>query len=410
VSLDEAGHLEEVFAWTGGAQNIQSLPVQGNINAKDLQFIQGLQNLKHLDLTNATFEGDALPDEAFAGLPLLSFASPKQLKSVGEHLFKGCTQLGAIVWNANMAVPESVIDDVKGNPNFLLYVNSRIHVPSNYSGNVISGGQATNITLSDAPGAGNFCCPQSFYTQRISYTHSYTQPTESGVTCGWETLALPFDVQTITHERRGALAPFGAGQDITVLKPFWLYELKETGFAEAGEINAYTPYIISMPNNPDYADDYILAGKVTFSAADTYVEADTAYTTVKGSVQFAPAMQRQEQSASVLAINREDYTDEDGVFYRSGSAFLPNMRAVSPFEAYALVGASAPKLLLGDLLWGNLTDMRNAQMTELVKLGRKAGVYDLSGRKLANDSESLGKNSKKMKRVYIVNGKKTVVE
>ncbi|MBR1548846.1 MAG: hypothetical protein IJ637_09010, partial [Prevotella sp.] len=314
------------------------------------------------------------------------------------------------VWNANIAVPETVIDDVKGNPNFLLYVNSRIHVPSSYTGNVISGGQATSITLSDATGAGNFCCPQRFYTQRISYTHTYTQKTESGVTCGWETLALPFDVESITHERRGALAPFAAQADYLSFKPFWLYELGETGFSESAEIKAYTPYIISMPNNPNYADDYILSGKVTFSATDTYVEADTALVTMKGSVRFTPTMQQRERSAGVLAINLEDYTADDGTFYRSGSAFLPDMRQVRPFEAFALVSTSAPRLLLGELLWGSITDIRNAQMSELEKIGRKGGVYDLGGRKLSNDSEWLQKNSKKMKRVYIINGKKTVVE
>jgi hypothetical protein len=297
---------------------------------------------------------------------------------------------------------------VKGNANFLLYVNSRIHVPSSYTGNIISGGQATSITLSDA-GSGNFCCPQRFFTNRISYTHTYSQTTESGVTCGWETLALPFDVQSITHERRGAMAPFSAQEDYSLYKPFWLYELQETGFSDATEVKAYTPYIISMPNNPNYADDFILAGKVTFSAADTYIEVDTAMVTMKGSVRFAPAMQRQEKSSTVLAINLEDCT-VDGTFYRSGSAFLPNLRTVNPFEAYALVGASVPKIPLVDMEWGYVTDMRNAQMSELEAIGRKGGVYDLLGRKLSNDSSNLKNDGGKMKRVYIINGKKTVVE
>ena len=408
ASQSEAGHLEEMFQWIGTTENVENLPVSGKVNADDLKFIRGIKSLRHLDMTEATYEGTALPDEAFAGMDLISFQSPKQLNSVGEHLFRGCNKLAAIVWNANIAIPESVTDDVKSNANFLLYVNSRIHVPSSYTGNVISGGQATSITLSDA-GSGNFCCPQRFYTQRISYTHTYSQKTESGVTCGWETLALPFDVQSITHERRGSLAPFSAQEDYSLYKPFWLYELEETGFSDATEIKAYTPYIISMPNNPKYADDFILAGKVTFSAADTYIEADTAMVTMKGSVRFAPAMQRQEKSSSVLAINLED-CEVDGVFYRSGSAFLPNLRTVNPFEAYALVGTSILKMPLADMNWGYVTDIRNAQMSELEAIGRKGGVYDLLGRKLSNDSSHLKSNGKKHKRVYIINGKKTVVE
>ena len=408
ASQTEAGHLADMFAWVGGTDNVENLPVSGKINDADLAFIRGLKSLRHLDLTEAVYEGSKLPDQAFANMPLLTFQSPKQLSAVGNHLFSGCDQLAAIVWNANIAIPETVMEDVKSNANFLLYVNSRIHVPSNYTGNVISGGQATSITLTDA-GSGNFCCPQRFFTNRISYTHTYSQVTESGVTCGWETLALPFDVQSITHERRGAMAPFSAQEDYSLYKPFWLYELQETGFSDATEVKAYTPYIISMPNNPNYADDFILAGKVTFSAADTYIEADMANVTMKGSVRFAPAMQRQEKSESILAINLEDCT-VDGVFYRSGSAFLPNMRMVSPFEAYALVGASVPKIPLADMEWGGVTDIRNAQMSELEAIGRKGGVYDLLGRKLSNDSSNLQKNSKKAKRVYIINGKKTVVE
>lgn len=408
ASQTEAGHLADMFQWVGGADNVENLPVSGKINDADLAFIRSLKSLRHLDLTDAVYEGSKLPDEAFANMPLLTFQSPKQLSAVGNHLFSGCDQLAAIVWNANLAIPETVTEDVKGNANFLLYVNSRIHVPSSYTGNIISGGQATSITLTDA-GSGNFCCPQRFFTNRISYTHTYSQTTESGVTCGWETLALPFDVQSITHERRGAMAPFSAQEDYSLYKPFWLYELQETGFSDATEVKAYTPYIISMPNNPNYADDFILAGKVTFSAADTYIEVDTAMVTMKGSVRFAPAMQRQEKSSTVLAINLEDCT-VDGTFYRSGSAFLPNLRTVNPFEAYALVGASVPKIPLVDMEWGYVTDMRNAQMSELEAIGRKGGVYDLLGRKLSNDSSNLNKSSKKAKRVYIINGKKVVVE
>ncbi len=408
ASQTEAGHLADMFQWVGGADNVENLPVSGKINDADLAFIRSLKSLRHLDLTDAVYEGSKLPDEAFANMPLLTFQSPKQLSAVGNHLFSGCDQLAAIVWNANLAIPETVTEDVKGNANFLLYVNSRIHVPSSYTGNIISGGQATSITLTDA-GSGNFCCPQRFFTNRISYTHTYSQTTESGVTCGWETLALPFDVQSITHERRGAMAPFSAQEDYSLYKPFWLYELQETGFSDATEVKAYTPYIISMPNNPNYADDFILAGKVTFSAADTYIEVDTAMVTMKGSVRFAPAMQRQEKSSTVLAINLEDCT-VDGTFYRSGSAFLPNLRTVNPFEAYALVGASVPKIPLVDMEWGYVTDMRNAQMSELEAIGRKGGVYDLLGRKLSNDSSNLKNDGGKMKRVYIINGKKVVVE
>ncbi len=410
ASQSEAGHLADMFQWIGSTENVESLPVSGKVNADDLKFIRSIKSLRHLDMTESTYEGTALPDEAFAGMQLISYQSPKQLSAAGDHLFRGCDQLAAVVWNANITVPETAIEDIKHNPNFLLYVNSRIYAPSSYKGNLISGGQASSITLQDTESGENFCCPVRFYTQQISYTHNYSQDTEEGETCGWETISLPFDVQSITHEKRGSLAPFAKGEDVTQFRPFWLYELKETGFSRASEIQAYTPYIISMPNSPNYADDYILAGNVTFTATNTYVEADMARSAMKGSLTFAPAMQRQEKSENVLAINLEDYTDDDQVFHRSGSAFVPNMRMVRPFEAYAVAGgAGARSLDLNSYLWGDVTDMMRIEMDKLIDIAKNRRIFDLSGRRV---SETSVKNKAKLdhQRIYIINGKKTVVK
>lgn len=409
ASQSEAGHLADMFQWIGGADNVVKLPVSGKVNADDLAFIRSLKSLRHLDMTNAVYEGNSLPDEAFAGMPLISFQSPQQLSSAGDHLFKDCDQLAAVVWNANLTIPETVIEDIKHNPNFLLYVNSRIYAPSSYKGNLISGGQANSITLQDTENGENFCCPVRFYTQQISYTHSYNQETREGETCGWETISLPFDVKTITHERCGALAPFAKEADMMQYKPFWLYELKETGFSRAADIKAYTPYIISMPNNPNYADDYILSGNVTFTATETYVEADMSRAAMKGSLSFAPAMQRQPQSENILAINLTDYTDGDGIFYESGSAFLPNMRMVRPFEAFALTGGAGANLLkLDDYLWGEVTDMVRIEMDQLLDISKNRHIYDLSGRRVS-DSSLLNRAKQSHQRIYIINGKKTVV-
>ena len=192
-------------------------------------------------------------------------------------------------------------------------------------------------------------------------------------------------------------------------KPFWLYELKETGFSRAADIKAYTPYIISMPNNPNYADDYILSGNVTFTATETYVEADMSRAAMKGSLSFAPAMQRQPQSENILAINLTDYTDGDGIFYESGSGLLPNIRMVRPFEAFALTGGTGANLLkLDDYLWGEVTDMVRIEMDQLLDISKNRHIYDLSGRRVS-DSSLLNRAKQSHQRIYIINGKKTVV-
>jgi len=55
---------------------------------------------------------------------------------------------------------------------------------------------------------------------------------------------LTFDVQTITHETKGTIAPFG---NTASNRHFWLRELGGNGLQNATSIKANTPYIISMP-------------------------------------------------------------------------------------------------------------------------------------------------------------------
>ena len=109
-------------------------------------------------------------------------------------------------------------------------------------------------------------------------------------------------------------------------------------------------------------------------------------------------------------INLEDYTDDDQVFHRSGSAFVPNMRMVRPFEAYAVAGgAGARSLDLNSYLWGDVTDMMRIEMDKLIDIAKNRRIFDLSGRRV---SETSVKNKAKLdhQRIYIINGKKTVVK
>ena len=410
VDMSEAGHLEEVFEWAGGTEGLTSLPVKGEVNDDDIRFIRGIATLEHLDLSNATVVGKRLPGEAFAGMNIISFESPAEVNEIGEHLFKGCKKLAAIVWNASSAIPQEVLDDVE-NPNLLLFVNSRNQAPGTYTGNLISGGEATSIILRDTETGGAFYCPKRFYAQNISYTHEYKQPTVVGNTQGWETIALPFDVQTITHETRGDMAPFAKGADKAKYKPFWLCTLTETGFTRASEIKAYTPYIISMPNHASYADDYILAGKVTFSSTGVYVDADHALTATKGSIDFIPSFRRMAPSNSIMNINLTDYTDGEGYAHVNGSAFIPGLREVRPFEAYALNHAlQSSALRIGDLMDMDATDIHNAEMKELESYGEHEGIFDISGRKISNSEMELRRERILEPGLYIINGRKVVVK
>ena len=247
------------------------------------------------------------------------------------------------------------------------------------------------IVLTDENG-GSFYCPQEFQAQNISYTHTYSQTTGINKDCrGWETIALPFDVQSITHESQGRIAPFAA--DDATARPFWLGELSSSGFKRASEIKANTPYIISMPNNEAYGSSYVLAGKVTFEAFNTTVPVTDIKTRSKGDHIFTPCFDVVEASSEVFAINKNAPNNN----FEEGSVFMPNYRSVSPFEAYIAVPTNgvAPRYI----------PIRDDSDTGIDYLTpdpfKNERVYDLTGRKVQGD----------LKRgVYIINGNKVMVK
>ncbi len=166
--------------------------------------------------------------------------------------------IAAIVWDADSALTAEMLNGIT-NPNLLVYVTEASKAPAGVQ-NVVINGVAEEIILTDATGNNNFYCPQSFTARSISYSRDFSQTTEIEVCRGWETIALPFDVQSITHESHGALTPFG-GESSGY--QFWLRQLSDNGLARATRIEANRPYLISMPNNSIYPSVYNQNGKVT---------------------------------------------------------------------------------------------------------------------------------------------------
>jgi hypothetical protein len=411
-----AGTLSNAFEWNKGKAYDASLTVKGNINAADLLFVKEQTEVEHLDLAGATIEEKALPDQAFANMSLVSVTLPAKLETVGQNLFAGCGRLAAVVWNADIKLTNEAMAGVD-NPNMLAYVNTLSKAPSTVR-NVVSliDDEAKNIVLEDvAEGNGNFYCPRPFTAKTISYTHNYTLKSGKGGSgaAGWETIALPFDVATVTHERNGLLAPFDSYSYTQGAKPFWLYSLQHGGFSPAVEIVANTPYIICMPNHEDYSDEYNQYGAVTFAATDVMVPA----TTVTGSyketsasiISLIPTYSRMAKSSGIYAINREI---ESGVF-APGSIFVENNRDVRPFEAYSTVEmkeseSRAPAFFA-------VMDQMNTGIVELpmdswrVKSNGTVRVYNLSGY-LVTTGQYGEVLPKLPKGVYIINGRKVVVK
>jgi hypothetical protein len=414
ADMTNEGELEKSFEWTGTTIPT-TLNISGPLNAADLAYIkEKLATVKYLNLEDATIAGNALPDEAFAGMQMVTFSSPYNINSVGDRILADCPQLAAVIWNSDERMPENSFGD-QMNPNMLVYVTNRWNATATKVRNIVVNGTASEIILMDAEGNNNFYCPQAFKAQNISYTHNYSMTTGYGTkAAGWETIALPFTVQKIIHESKGEVIPYlkfeqeGSSENA---RPFWLRELKDEGFEDAAVIEANTPYIISMPNNSEYAARYNIAGNVIFSAenADVPVSSDLTLGK-KGSVTFVPAFIRQDTQNSVWCINKNEEVEG----YAPGSTFVPALRTACPFEAYATNSVlNAPRFITIDELV-----VQNSQTTGIYDMltdGRWSAngmvkVYSLSG-KLVKTGNQLDDVLKSLpKGVYIINGKKNIVK
>ena len=324
--------------------------------------------------------GDKTLDDAFA--------------EVGRE--EALKTIAAIVWEGDGAL---IADQMQGitNPNLLVYVNEASKAPAGVQ-NIIVNGSAAQIVLTDASGNNNFHCPQSFTAQSISYTRNFSQTTEIGVCRGWETIALPFNVQSISHSH-GALVPFGGGNGGY---PFWLHQLQDNSLSPVTVMEANTPYLICMPNNKVYPSAYNQAGNVTFASSNVTVPETHPHEGFAGNVMLIPAFQSVEASPDIYTLN----VGEASGSYAEGSVFISNYRSVRPFQAYTVHtnGARGEDIRYIPLTTlGGGTDGTTGIMEILQPAGSDAGAwYSLDGRKL--DAKPTRKG------VYIQNGKKIVIK
>lgn len=310
---------------------------------------------------------------------------------IDTNALKNNTELAAVIWNPTYNFTATV-----SNPNLLLYVKSSSYAPSSIQ-NVVVNGTASNIVLAEAQSGNNFCCPQAFVAQKISYTHNYQMQTGVGESKGWETIALPFDVQTITHETKGTIVPFAQWNNDSNKNPFWLMELTGTGFVEAGSIKAYTPYIISMPNHPQYDSQWLLKGKVTFAASNVTVgKTENLNQSVFNGRTFIPCFTGKKADEGFYALNVSNDWDTNNSGMTEGSKFVLNMRKLHPFEAYMISSSNAAPYF--DVFEDMTTGI---QVMDEGRWMKEEAVYDLQGRKVENPSK---------KGVYIVNGKKKIIK
>jgi hypothetical protein len=270
------------------------------------------------------------------------------------------------------------------------------------------------LTLSDATGNNNFYCPVAFQADSISYTRNFQQKTEVGESRGWETLTLPFNVSKIEHGVNGELVPFSRYYGYSYNHPFWLFTLQNDNVTAATNIIANVPYLICMPNNDIYGDDFNQAGNVTFYAKNVSIVESIPVEETQGDITFVPAYQSVPASADVFALN----VNQEYKGYPAGSLFVNNFREVRPFEAYSVHPSAAEKVAASRVmtvasLIGGGEDTTGIIDVMLKKNDGANGnavvrVYSLSGA-LVKQGKAEDVTKGLPKGIYIANGKKFVV-
>ena len=329
---------------------------------------------------------------------------PSTIKIVKDNAFNKCAA-SSFIWTSDMKLSEGMFGDERYQKNFLLYTNSPDIAPTNIT-NVIANGEADNIVLHDGY---RFYCPQTFHARNISYSHNYKMTTGvNGTCCGWETIALPFDVETVRHNDGRQLVPFLSYMNVSETRPYWLCALTENGFENASEIKANTPYLISMPNNSLYANDYNLAGEITFTGKDVLIDRTTTNSLNMVSYDgyiFSPCYDIRDKQADDYALNvTNDYSVNTSSEDLDGSVFLKNSRKLNPFEGFFRKSqAQMPKLCIP---FTNLsTDVKLYRNTsEALCDDGSLPIYNISGQKMQKSTPNLRKG------IYVIKGKKKLVK
>ena len=344
AATSAGGLIESAFEWSGSdlPNSIVTFAVEGVLNDADYRFLNSMEGLRHLDIEKVK---DAhIPENAFINSKLISISLPSDLTEYGDSILSVASRLSSVVWNSRTQNLDGRLTDGLVNPNVLIYVPAEIRVETPRYLNIVTSGNATSIELHYGfP----YFASRDFYADYVSLTHDFTQSTQIGICCGWETIVLPFSPQSVTHEVNGPAVPFAAWDgNPDGMKPYWLYSSTPDGWEMASKIEAGVPYIISMPNNPDYMPTSNLAGKVTFSASNINIgsASSLALSTswINGTVFEGTFMPVEEGGLKSLNVN----DTEDGLL--PGSAFVAYAETV-PFGAFVR-GASGRKAipLFGD--------------------------------------------------------------
>ena len=285
-----------------------------------------------------------------------------------------------------------------GNSNTLFVFAEGTTVPSALEDrNVVTGNHAEIITLDDSY---PFLSPVSFTADDISYTRTFSTGHHGGDSGGWSTIALPFSVEKEGVTVDGEATPWFVSPDDEGRK-FWLYGFgsddgRVVTFSYVNTMEAYTPYIIAVPDNT-WGRKYDLRDKTfTFTGHDASIRPGASKAVAdKGGKYDLIGRTHTAHRSMVYALNDEG---NDFVFTEDNVEIAP-YRAY--FAGYYNNGGDASHAAVQFCF-----DSRSATPVTAPLIDQQQdsnAVYTLQGVRLPEHG-SLPKG------IYIWNGKKIVVE
>ena len=341
----------------------------------------------------------------------LSCTIPATVTQVSDRAFDG-VGIPAIIWNSSAPLSQRHISEIrKGNKNALIYVKNSDVLPNTDTDNIIVNGKTSKIVLQEQ---NKFHCPQQFTAEEVSFTHRFMMETKIGSAAGWETIVLPFDVATVSHETKGNITPFGANGAGDGDRHFWLYELTADGFVKATAMEAGRPYLIAMPNSEDYTEYFNLDGRVSFAATNVTVRTTTTADIAqqgrshRGKT-FLPSYSFQDARGDRFVINAstEYYSNADS--RTPGSVFVSGEREVHPFEGFFWQEGAAGRpgsVMAIPFANGEMDGIRTMEIADRDSNNNR--VFNLVGQTVVRGVSTL-KCVSLPSGVYIVKGKKVMV-
>lgn len=347
VMLNRMGWLSQAIG-RGEAQGWDSLRVFGpmgryvSTDTSDFNLIASLSRLETLDLkATSPMQGSVANFNSLRNLK--KFSMPLANADLCTWNINNLELLSAIRWNDTSAMREDLFGLIS-NRNALLYVKDKSLAPSN-AVNVVCDGVADHLSLSNNY---PFCIMDEFRASEAVFTKNFSKETPVGGSSGWETIVVPFDVDSIvqTGDRAREIKPFlkiESGDDET--PGFWLAStgIDETGssWRDMSEIFAGMPYIIAMPNSPDYMHKFNIVGDVAFIGHDVMVGDELQVS------DFIDADSRERHfSGTYMPVSASEYVfslmEEP-----NGSVFASAAGDVRPFECSFDGGPGMSKIAIG---------------------------------------------------------------